>query len=239
MKTLHFFLLSLLMTLSFSVQAELMRGMYSYMADAGLFMDCHREQRFPVATEADNAALERAYLKHRYLPGKSLLVEVEGHFEPRHKMEGEGMQENLIVDRFVNIHEQETCAGKVPPSPLKNTYWKLVELEGQHLSDNPLWLEGQQLGGSRERELHFIIKADSKSLTGFGGCNYFSGPVIADDMNISLGPFQSTRKACPNLKIEQSYMDIIRKAEQYKIKGESLELFSQGQSIAKFIAIYF
>ncbi len=239
MKTLHFLLLSLLIALSFPVQAELVRGMYSYMADAGLFLDCRREQRFPVATEADNAALERAYLQHRYLPGKSLLVEVEGHFEPRPKMEGEGMQENLIVDRFVNIYEQETCASKVPPSPLKNTYWKLVELENRHLNDNPIWLEGQQQGGSRERELHFIIKADSNTLKGFGGCNYFSGPVTDEGSNISLGPFRSTRKACPNLKIEQSYMDIIRKAEHYKIKGESLELFSQGQSIAKFIAIYF
>ncbi len=239
MKTLHFLLLPLLTSISLSVQAELMRGMYSYMADAGLFLDCQREQRLPVATEADNAALERAYLKHRYLPGKSLLVEVEGHFEPRQKMEGEGMQENLIVDRFVNIHEQETCAGKVPPSPLKNTYWKLVELEGRHLSDNPLWREGQQQDGSQERELHFIIKADSNLIKGFGGCNYFSGPVSAVSSNISLGPFRSTRKTCPNLKIEQSFIDTINKAEHFKIKGESLELFSQGQSIAKFIAIYF
>ncbi len=239
MKTLHFLLLSLFITFSFPIQAEPIRGMYSYMADAGLFLDCRREQRFPVATEANNAALERAYLQHRYLPGKSLLVEVEGHFEPRPKMEGEGMQKNLIVDRFVSIHEQETCAGKVPPSPLKNTYWKLVELEGQHLSDNPLWRAGQQQGGSSERELHFIIKADSNTLKGFGGCNDFSGPVAADNSRISMGPFRSTRKACPNLKIEQSFMDIISKAEHYKIKGESLELFSQGQSIAKFIAIYF
>ncbi len=216
-----------------------MRGMYSYMADAGLFLECHRQQRFPVATEADNAALERAYLKHRYLPGKPLLVEVAGHLEPHQKMEGEGTEQNLIVDRFINIHEQETCAGKVPPSPLKNTYWKLVELEGRHLSDNPLWLEGQQHGGYRERELHFIIKAGNNTLKGFGGCNYFFGPVIANDVNISLSPFYSTRKTCPNFKIEQNYVDIIRKAEHYKIKGESLELFSQGQSIAKFIAIYF
>ena len=173
MKTLNFLLLSLLIALYFPVQAELMRGMYSYMADAGLFLDCQREQRFPVATKADNAALERTYLKHRYLPGKSLLMEVEG----------------------------------------------------------------QQQGGSRERELHFIIKADSNTLKGFGGCNYFSGPVTADGSNISLVPFRSTRKACPNLKIEQSFMDIIGKAEQYKVKDESLELFSQGHSIAKFTAI--
>ena len=124
MKTSQFLWLSLLIALSFPVQAELMRGMYSYMADAALFLDCRRQQRFPVATEADNAALERAYLKHqhRYLPGKPLLVEVEGHFEPRQKMEGNGMQENLIVNRFINIHEQETCTAKVPPLPAENTY---------------------------------------------------------------------------------------------------------------------
>ena len=40
-----------------------LQGMYRYMADAGLFLDCATREQWPVAMEADNAALERAYAK--------------------------------------------------------------------------------------------------------------------------------------------------------------------------------
>ena len=38
-----------------------LRGMFRYMADAGLFTECSTGQRWPVAQEADNATLEREY----------------------------------------------------------------------------------------------------------------------------------------------------------------------------------
>ena len=39
-----------------------MSGMYSYLADAANFTECLTGARYPVAMEADNLALERAYL---------------------------------------------------------------------------------------------------------------------------------------------------------------------------------
>ena len=51
-----------------------MRGMYSYMADAALFEECISGRRFQVAQEADNLALERAYLEAQRQPGEALLV---------------------------------------------------------------------------------------------------------------------------------------------------------------------
>src|SRR5574341_322403 len=47
------------------------RGMYSYMADAGIFTECRTGKKFPVAQEGDNAALEAAYLKARQQPGEA------------------------------------------------------------------------------------------------------------------------------------------------------------------------
>ena len=221
------------------VPAEVMRGMYSYMADTGLFLDCQKQQRIPVAMKGDNITLERAYLKKRYLAGKSLLVELDGRIEQRKKMEGDGKQDTLIVDKFLAIKQQETCAGSVPPSPLKNTYWKLVELEGQHLTDNPLWLEGQRNGGAKQRQMHFIIKAGSHNLTGFGGCNDFNGPVKNTTTEIIMGPFRTSRKACLNLKIESEFLTLLSKIDHYAIKGEMLELFRGNKPVARLIAIYF
>ncbi len=80
-----------------------MQGEYTYFADTGLFVDCASGQRLPVAQEADNAALESAYLEARPEPGAPLLAIVEGRIEGRMPMEGPGPRPTLIVDRFVSI----------------------------------------------------------------------------------------------------------------------------------------
>ena len=54
-----------------------LQGMYSYMADAGIFVDCATRQKWPVATEADNAALEQAYGSAKIAPGSPLLVTLD------------------------------------------------------------------------------------------------------------------------------------------------------------------
>ena len=53
---------------------DLMRGLFTYMADAALFEDCASGQRYPVAMEADYISAERVYLEARSEPGAPLLV---------------------------------------------------------------------------------------------------------------------------------------------------------------------
>jgi uncharacterized lipoprotein YbaY len=79
-----------------------MTGMYRYMADAGIFMDCMSRRRVPVAHEQDNAALEAAYAKMRSEPGAELLVSLKGQIAMWPKMEGSGTQPTLVVERFIN-----------------------------------------------------------------------------------------------------------------------------------------
>lgn len=65
-----------------AIEARLaMRGMYRHLADAGMFTECLTRQRWPVAQEDDNAALEREYLKVRREPGEELMASVEGHMK--------------------------------------------------------------------------------------------------------------------------------------------------------------
>ena len=104
-----FFLLSLCFTQIQADEIKTMTGMYSYMADAGLFLECgDNKKRLPVAMEGDNIALERAYLKNRYQPGKSLLVNIEAHLETRPEMEGNGEQQVIIVDQFLSMWISES-----------------------------------------------------------------------------------------------------------------------------------
>ena len=106
----------------------LMRGMYKYFADAGRFTECLTRRNWPVAMEQDNAALESAYSKARRQPGEELLVNLEGRVVMRPKMEGEGQQPTLVVERFIRVCPGETCGARFATEPLENTYWKLTRL---------------------------------------------------------------------------------------------------------------
>lgn len=224
------------------LKASEITGMYSYMADAGLFIECGQTKRYPVAMEGDNLALETAYLKNSYMPGKPLLISFEGHIATRPKMEGSGEEEVIVIERFLNISQQERCTGIVPSSSMANTYWKLVELNSKKVNESKNWLKVSSEELNSIRELHFIIR-QNEQFTGFSGCNQLSGRVIFDKSNVRIDPLISSKKLCPAIDIENEFHTSLTKANNYYIKGESLELFqktSEGnQSVAKFIAIYF
>ena len=80
-----------------------MRGMYTYMADAALLTDCLTGRRLPVAMEADNVALERAYLEAQRRPGDELLISFEGRIALRPPMEGDGLRPMVIVEQFTGV----------------------------------------------------------------------------------------------------------------------------------------
>ena len=99
----------------------LLRGMYRYMADAGMFQECLTGWRLPVAQEADNAKLETAYSRARREPGEELLVTLEGSIASRPRMEGPGMQRALVPERFINVWPGETCGPRHSEATLENT----------------------------------------------------------------------------------------------------------------------
>jgi uncharacterized lipoprotein YbaY/uncharacterized lipoprotein NlpE involved in copper resistance len=104
----------------------LLRGMYRYMADAGIFQECLTGWRLPVAQEDDNAKLEAAYTRARREPGEALLVTLEGSLASRPRMEGPGMQRTLVPERFISVQPGETCGPRYSEAMLENTYGRLT-----------------------------------------------------------------------------------------------------------------
>ena len=155
----------------------LMRGMYKYFADAGRFTECLTRKNWPVAQEQDNAALESAYAKARRQPGEEMLVNLEGRVAMRPKMEGEGQQPTLVVERFIGIWPGETCGARFATEPLENTYWKLTRL-----GDAPVTVASQQ------REPHFILNPESRRVGGSGGCNRLTGSYELHGDQLDLRP---------------------------------------------------
>ncbi len=87
----------------------LLQGMYQYMADAALFQECLTSIKLPVVFEADHAALEAAYLKSVVRPGETLKIHIEGAIVQRPVIDGQGLNSQLLVKRFIRILPGKSC----------------------------------------------------------------------------------------------------------------------------------
>ncbi len=202
-----------------------LQGMYRYMADAGLFLDCATREQWPVAMEADNATLERAYGQAKVAAGAPLLVTVEGRLEPRRRMDAEGTETSLIVERFVRTWPRETC-GSMNAVTLEDTYWALLELNGKgivvEVNDKAPFLE---------------LSSKKASAFGFGGCNRFFGTYQATARSLSFGAMGATRMACPEgMDQEQELFTVLAATTRYEIHGSKLLLFADTTVVARFEA---
>lgn len=206
------------------------RGTYSYLADAGVFTDCASGRKLPVATEADNAALEAAYLKARAMPGAPVLAVVDGRIEMRTPMEGSQRRPAWIVERFVEILPGSSCEALAGPAPLENTYWKLVSLRGA-----PVRLVDKQ------REPHLILQPANRRVVGSDGCNRLVGGYTLDGERLAFSKMAGTMMACPQgvMELELACLDTLPQVAGWRIEGQQLELLdAQGTVLAVFESRY-
>jgi len=202
-----------------------LEGMYSYMADAGLFLDCARGERWPVAMEGDNAALERAYGRAKVDAGSPLLVAVEGRLEPRPKVDAPGEETTLVVERFVRAWPKKTCA-TMKTATLEDTYWALLELGG-----TPVDVE------TGDRAPFLELNEKKQSAYGFGGCNRFFGSYESSGESLTFGALGATRMACPEgMDREQELFTVLGTVNRYEIDGRTLRLFADDTLVARFEA---
>ena len=92
-----------------------MVGMYSHLADASVFVECSTGWQLAVATEEDNAALERGYAASGVTPGEPVLVSLEGRIATRPSMEvGAPAQRTLVPVRFNRAWPDIACPSPAP-----------------------------------------------------------------------------------------------------------------------------
>ena len=201
-------------------------GMYTYMADAGIFEDCATGEKWPVATEGDNAALERAYTSSGVEPGSPLLVTVDGRVDLRRKVDGPGSEYVLIVERFVRVRPRETC-GSMTPVSLENVSWALLELNGKPI-----------VVTSDATTPYLELNANKKSAYGFGGCNRFFGSYeVGEHQALTFGALGATRMACPEgMNQEQALFTMLGQTNRYEIHGSKLLLYADDAVVARFQA---
>ena len=106
--------------------------------------------------------------------------------------------------------------------PLENTQWKLVELDGDA---NPAFAEDDT----------FVFSLDGKSITGVGACNrFFGGYELSQPNGFELGMMGMTRMACPNMELEDAFVQMLDEVDAYAIEGDMLMLLCRGEKRAEF-----
>lgn len=206
-----------------------MKGMFRYLADVTLFIDCSSQKKYPVAMEKDYVLLEKEYLSKIEEAGESMLATLSGRLILRPKMEGNEKTLTLVVEKFDKVWYKLDCKNSLSTALLKNTYWKLI-----NINSKPIKVP------KSVREPHFILRTDGKNLKGFGGCNNFMGTYEIKENRIKFGPFAGTRKFCKKtMDLENSFMKVFSEVNNYKIFGEVLELYRDEKILAKFESVYF
>ncbi len=106
---------------------------------------------------------------------------------------------------------------------LRGTAWVLEDLGGAGVVD------GVQAT---------LVFAQDGTASGNSSCNQFRGPVIVKANEISFGGLAVTRKACVEalMRQEERYLEALRAARRFEIKGSLLFLHVGGPQPLRFVA---
>jgi len=98
---------------------------------------------------------------------------------------------------------------------LEETYWKLVELNGQAVTAKP----------ATGKDIYFILRKDGNKVQGFAGCNGFGGTYeLKEGDRIRFSQMISTMMACDVLETENKLMKVFEMADNYNLVDNRLML---------------
>ncbi len=190
-----------------------LKGMYLYMADAGVFDECTTGLKLPVATNGANAALEAAFTRARSAPGVPVLARIDGQIVNRRGEESSDQRDMLLVDAVDALSPNESCGARGVRHELTDTRWVLVRLRGETVTPAP-----------GERETFVALDSGSRRITGFDGCNRVQGSYEVSGEQIRFAQMATTLMACPN--VDASALNAALDATvRFHIDGAHLELF--------------
>ncbi len=120
---------------------------------------------------------------------------------------------------------QNASPSVVPDSPLRNTYWKLVTLQGKPVSTH-----------EQQREAHIVFAAEGDRLSGSSGCNRMMGGFEQNEDQLKMQQIGGTRMACANgMEQEAEFLQTLLLVEKYRIQGDHLDMLdANGLVVAGF-----
>ena len=85
-----------------------------------------------------------------------------------------------------------------------------------------------------EENVTITINYADKTISGYSGCNNFSGSFTEENGSIKIGPLASTKKMCPDISDETMLFKALANTEKITVESNTLELMNSiGESILK------
>lgn len=181
-------------------------GMYRDAQDGGLFAPCLVGRVYGVAPGGAEPDLEKAWVEATPSREAFLYVEIIGGFDGNN---------SVTVDRFIDLKRNGACpALAARGSALRDTEWRLIELDGQRLVVDD-W---------RRRPLMRLDDLDR--FTASTGCNTLAGDYVLDPAGLRFTPGPMTLMACPPAEtaIEKQFIAALSAIRTAQISGTTLDL---------------
>ena len=127
----------------------------------------------------------------------------------------------VITGPLADSYRLSKVAEMIAP-PLEGTRWMLTEVDG-----------GPVAVAKDGKRPYFVLASDG-TLKGFAGCNGFSGKYVSKgEGKFDLSHMVSTMMACPQIAVEQKFIQALEEADRYESVGTSLFLYRGDAMLAK------
>lgn len=134
-----------------------------------------------------------------YKVGENQLIQLD--------MEGQRITGNL-ADNYKLTKQTSVAEHK-----LTGVRWKLTELMGQAVP-------------TTEPDLTpYLQFGEDGRVSGFAGCNQFTGAYETEGLRLTFKPMASTQKACLNASVEQQFLSTLQGIDNYSLNDSGLALY--------------
>lgn len=109
---------------------------------------------------------------------------------------------------------------------LTGVRWKLSELMGQAIT------------ATEPDQTPYLEFGEDNRVSGFSGCNQFTGAYEAKGLSLSFKPMATTQKACLNASVEEQFLQTIQGVDNYTVNESGLALYkARTAALVRFSAV--
>lgn len=77
----------------------------------------------------------------------------------------------------------------------------------------------------KDKKVHISLDPSTLSFRGFGGCDKIQGNYLITGDKIDLFEIRTTKKGCKEMKMQNIFISLLRKADKVKINPSNFELY--------------
>jgi heat shock protein HslJ len=126
---------------------------------------------------------------------------------------------------------------KNPPAGASSVKYTLVEVYEKKKNQEKVTLINNwkvtSMRGVEEMDKNPTIKFDSqeKKISGFAGCNNFFGTFDPESKQMDFSRMGVTRKMCPDMTVENNFLNNLREISHYEIEGNKLFFYNKNNEL--------